>query len=193
MKTTTDKLTDIVVGFLWAVQLIRDDVKNALDDLDDNGKELRKDKQSKPTLSVLKHTRATLATAHKVLAELYGTMLSSSPALVRKKLDSGEDIDTSPEGVKSLQAQMRGYLEHVGDNPARMACEAACTAADVMLRAQLSMIDQTYKATESIAAQARDEAIEAVALVYQDTCMQALEACSAAEETSNGQSKRTLQ
>jgi len=88
---------------------------------------------------------------------------------------------------------MRGYLERVGDNPTRMACEAACTAADVMFRTQIAMIEQTYEATESIAAQARDMAMQSAALVYQDTCMQAVETCRAVEGTSNGKDRRTLQ
>jgi len=55
------------------------------------------------------------------------------------------------------------------------------------------MIEQTYEATESIAAQARDMAMQSAALVYQDTCMQAVETCRAVEGTSNGKDRRTLQ
>jgi len=55
------------------------------------------------------------------------------------------------------------------------------------------MIEQTYEATESIAAQARDMAMQSATLVYQDTCMQALGTCGEVEGAANGRGKRTLQ
>jgi len=182
-----------LVDFLLTLESIKDDIKDALEELEESGRALGKDKQAKHNLQALKTARQTLATAHEELDELHATVLSGAPESVLEEIASGEDIDTSPEGIKSLQAQMRGYLERVGDNPTRMACEAACTAADVMFRTQIAMIEQTYEATESIAAQARDMAMQAAALVYQDTCMQAVETCRAVEGAANGRDKRMLQ
>jgi len=55
------------------------------------------------------------------------------------------------------------------------------------------MAQQTYEATESVAAQARDMATQTAVLVYQDTCMQAVETCKAIEDAQSGRGKRTLQ
>jgi len=193
IKTNIDEDENPLVDFILTLESVKDDIKDALEELDESGKALRKDQRAKSSFQALKAARETLTTAHEALDKLHATVLSDAPESVLEEIGSSEDIDTSPEGVKSLQAQMRRYLERVGDNPTRMACEAACTAADVMLRTQLAMIEQTYEATESIAAQARDAAMESAALVYQDTCMQALEACRAAEETPNRRGRRTLQ
>jgi len=51
----------------------------------------------------------------------------------------------------------------------------------------------TLRSVESVAAQARDMAMESAALVYQDTCMQAVETCKAVEDAQSGRGKRTLQ
>jgi len=175
------------------LESVKDDIKDALEELEESSKSLRKDKQAQHNLQALKEACQTLMTAYSELDELHATVLSSAPESVQEEVGSGEDIDTSPEGIKSLQAQMREHLERVGDNPLRMACEAACTAADVMLRTQLAMAQQTYEATESVAAQERDMAMQSAASVYQNTCMQAVETCRAVEGTSNGKDKRTLQ
>jgi len=192
-KTKINEDENPLVDFLLTLESVKDDIKDALEELAETGKSLRKDKQVKHNLQALKTARQTLATAHEALDELHATVLSSAPESVLEEIGSGEDIDISPEGIQALQAQMRGYLERVGENPHRMACEAACTAADVMFRTQFAMAQQTYEATESVAAQARDMAMQAAALVYQDTCMQAVETCRTVEGTSNGKDKRTLQ
>jgi len=192
-KTNINEDENPLVEFLLALESIKDDIKDALEEFEESGKALGKDKQARHNLQALKAARQTLATAYEELDELHATVLSGAPESVLEEVGSGKDIDTSPEGIQSLQAQMRGHLERVGNNPTRMACEATCTAADVMFRTQLAMINQTYEATESIAAQARDMAMESAALVYQDTCMQAVETCKAVEEAQGGRSKRTLQ
>jgi len=192
-KTNIEDDENPLVDFLLTLESVKDDIKDALEELEESGKALRKDKQAKHNLQALKEAHKTLATAHEALDELHATVLSGAPESVQEEVGSGEDIDTSPEGIQALQAQMRGYLERAGNNPSRMACEAACTAADIMFRTQLAMIDQTYEATESIAAQARDRAMQAAVLVYQDTCMQAVETCRAVEGAANERGKRTLQ
>jgi len=193
IRTNIDEPENPLVEFLLTLESVKDDIKDALEELEESSKALRKDKSAKHNLQASKQARQTLTTAHEVLDELHATVLSGAPESVQEEVCSGEDIDTSPEGIQALQTRMRGYLERAGDNPARMACEAACTAAEVMFRTQLAMINQTYEATESIAAQARDMAMQAAALVYQDTCMQAVETCRAVEEAANGQGQRTLQ
>jgi len=192
-KTNIDEDENPLVDFLLTLESVKDDIKDALEELDESSKSLRKDKQAQHNLQALKEACQTLTTAHEELDELHATVLSGAPESVQEEVCSGEDIDTSPEGIQALQAQMRGHLERIGDNPLRMACEAACTAAEVMFRTQLAMINQTYEATESVAAQARDMAMESAALVYQDTCMQAVETCRAVDDAQGGRGKPTLQ
>jgi len=133
-KTNINDDENPLVDFLLTLESVKDDIKDALEELDETGKSLRKDKQAKHNFQALKEVRQTLATVHEALDELHATVLSSAPESVLEEICSGEDIDTSPEGIQALQAQMRRHLERVGDNPLRIACEAACTAADVMLR-----------------------------------------------------------
>jgi len=193
MNTNIDELNNPIVGFLLTLQSIRDDVKAALEELHEDGKTLRKDEQAKWTLSAWKGAQDTLTTAHEELDELYATVLTSAPESVQEEIGTGEDIDTSPEGIQAQQARIRECLEQLAPGAARLACEAVCAAADVMLRTHLEMAAQTFEATVHTAEQARDTALQAAALVYQDTCMQALEARGAGESKPNGSKKRTLQ
>jgi len=120
-------------------------------------------------------------------------VLTSAPDSVQEEMGTGEDIDTSPEDIQACQAKMRACLEQLPPGAARLACEAVCAAADVMLRTHLEMAASTFESTVRTAEQARDAALQAAALVYQDTCMQALEARGVQENKPNGSKKRTLQ
>jgi len=179
--------------FLLTLQSITDDVKDALEELEESGQALRKGESAKPNIEAWKSAREVLTTAQEELSEVYATVLSAAPKSVQEEIGSGEDIDTSPAGIQALQAQMRNYLDGVDSRSARAACGAAMAAAEVMFRTQLAMAQQTYEAIESVASQARDMALQSAALVYQDTCMQAMEASEPPRHTTNGKGKRTLQ
>jgi len=195
MKINIDEPTNPLVEFLLTLQSVRDEVKGALEELQESGKALRKDKKAKLNVEAWKSACGVLTTAHEELAEVCATVLSSAPESVQEEVGGGEDIDTSPEGIQKLQAQMLAYLEGLGagTSPPHMASQAACTAAEVMFRMQLAMAMQTYEATVAAAEQARNATFQASALVYQDTCMQALETCGALKNGRGKQEKRTLQ
>jgi len=177
MKHYIDALENPVTEFLLTLKSIKEDIRDGIDELEESGQTLRKDKRQKENVAAWKAARETLKTALEELDEVYATILLATPQYVQDEVGDDAGLDTSPDAIQQVQMEMKAYLEQVESSPARMACEAACSAADVMFRTQITTVEQTHDAIVDVAAKAREMAFQSAMLVYRDTCMQALEAC----------------
>jgi len=118
MKNHIGTLENPATEFLLTLKSIKDDVMDGIKKLEESGQSLRKDKKQKDNVAAWGCARETLKTALEELDEVYATVLTAAPKDVQDEVEDHAWLDTSPDAIQQVIAEMKLHLKHLESSSA---------------------------------------------------------------------------